>query len=421
MDWLADAGQSWWQILPVTPPDRHGSPYKSPSAFAGWPGLLAKPTARVTAAEAAEFRERNAAWIDGWVRFAGDGALEDQVRFDREWGELRAYAQDRGVRIMGDLPFYVAPARRRRPRPPAPLPRRRGGRRPPGRLQRLRPALGQPDVRLAGDARGGLRLVGRAPRPLARPPRRRPHRPLPGVLRRSGASRGRPHGAQRPLAAGPAGAPIEAAIRELGPLALVAEDLGVITEPVHRLIAGSASPACASSSSPSPAARPTPTCRRTTRSVGVAYAGTHDNDTAVGWWESVDDDVRAAMTAAAARRGVEGEPPHRMLIRMTLGSPAGLAIVTAQDVLGLGAEARMNPPGAPAAAGRGAPPRPIDRVARQPGCASRRTRRAAPLARAHRPGRNLPAAASHAFGRSRRPRRVTRSGSSLSVPDRASP
>jgi 4-alpha-glucanotransferase len=36
VDWLADAGQSWWQILPVTPPDRHGSPYKSPSAFAGW-------------------------------------------------------------------------------------------------------------------------------------------------------------------------------------------------------------------------------------------------------------------------------------------------------------------------------------------------------------------------------------------------
>jgi 4-alpha-glucanotransferase len=77
----------------------------------------------------------------------------------------------------------------------------------------------------------------------------------------------------------------------------------------------------------------------------VAYAGTHDNDTAVGWWESVDDDTRAAMIAAAARRGVEDEPPNRTLIRMTLGSPAGLAIVTAQDVLGLGANARMNTPG----------------------------------------------------------------------------
>ena len=31
------------------------------------------------------------------------------MRFDREWGALRAYAADRGVRIMGDLPFYVAP------------------------------------------------------------------------------------------------------------------------------------------------------------------------------------------------------------------------------------------------------------------------------------------------------------------------
>ena len=109
VDWLADAGQSWWQVLPLTPPDRHGSPYKSPSAFAGWPGLLARPRAPVRAAEAADFRDRNAVWIDDWVRAAGRDALADQVRFDREWSALRAYAADRGVRIMGDVPFYVAP------------------------------------------------------------------------------------------------------------------------------------------------------------------------------------------------------------------------------------------------------------------------------------------------------------------------
>ena len=51
VDWLADAGQSWWQVLPLTPPDRHGSPYASPSAFAGWPGLLAAPRARIGAAD----------------------------------------------------------------------------------------------------------------------------------------------------------------------------------------------------------------------------------------------------------------------------------------------------------------------------------------------------------------------------------
>ena len=46
VDWLADAGQSWWQMLPLGPPDRYGSPYKAKSAFAAWPGLLGEPRAR---------------------------------------------------------------------------------------------------------------------------------------------------------------------------------------------------------------------------------------------------------------------------------------------------------------------------------------------------------------------------------------
>src|SRR3954447_4571987 len=97
VDWLADAGQSWWQMLPLGPPDRYGSPYKSPSAFAAWSGLLDKPRARVTKAEADEFRDRHRYWIAGWERFAGDSAVADQVRFDREWGALRAYANERYV------------------------------------------------------------------------------------------------------------------------------------------------------------------------------------------------------------------------------------------------------------------------------------------------------------------------------------
>src|SRR3954466_4594665 len=92
VDWLPDAGQSWWQMLPLGPPDKYGSPYKSPSAFAAWPGLLEKPRARVSQAEIDEFHERQAAWIGDWERFAGRDAVADQVRFDRDWGALRAYA-----------------------------------------------------------------------------------------------------------------------------------------------------------------------------------------------------------------------------------------------------------------------------------------------------------------------------------------
>src|SRR4051812_39605542 len=109
VDWLADAGQTWWQMLPLGPPDKYGSPYKSGSAVASSPALLEKPRARVSKGEEGEFRERHAYWIDGWEKFAGDGAVADQVRFEREWSALRAYANERGVRLVGDIPIYVAP------------------------------------------------------------------------------------------------------------------------------------------------------------------------------------------------------------------------------------------------------------------------------------------------------------------------
>ena len=58
VDWLAEAGQSWWQILPLGPPDEFGSPYRAASAFAAWRGLLAEPEAPVDPAEAEAFREQ---------------------------------------------------------------------------------------------------------------------------------------------------------------------------------------------------------------------------------------------------------------------------------------------------------------------------------------------------------------------------
>src|SRR5947209_4461930 len=109
VDWLAAAGQSWWQVLPVGPPDRYHSPYKARSAFAAWAGLLAEPDAPVSVSERLDFQERNAYWILDWERFAGRAAVEDQVRFDREWGALRRYATERGVRLFGDVAIYVAP------------------------------------------------------------------------------------------------------------------------------------------------------------------------------------------------------------------------------------------------------------------------------------------------------------------------
>src|SRR3954465_8571861 len=110
VDWLEAAGQAWWQVLPLGPPDRARSPYTARSAFARWPGLLAEPSAPVSASEVSAFREKHAFWLDDWAAFAGGArAINDQVRFDREWGALRAYAAERGVRLIGDVPIYVAP------------------------------------------------------------------------------------------------------------------------------------------------------------------------------------------------------------------------------------------------------------------------------------------------------------------------
>jgi 4-alpha-glucanotransferase len=107
VDWLASAGQRWWQVLPLGPPDSTGSPYASPSAFAGSPQLLADPEAPVSAAELDAFRTRHAYWLDDWVAYGG--SADDQVRFEREWQTLRRYAAKRRVRIFGDMPIYVAP------------------------------------------------------------------------------------------------------------------------------------------------------------------------------------------------------------------------------------------------------------------------------------------------------------------------
>jgi 4-alpha-glucanotransferase len=70
----------------------------------------------------------------------------------------------------------------------------------------------------------------------------------------------------------------------------------------------------------------------------VVYAGTHDCDTALGWWRSLPRRTRVAT-------GLPGKEPNWELTEAALSSRAELAIVQAQDILGLGGEARMNMPG----------------------------------------------------------------------------
>ena len=82
----------------------------------------------------------------------------------------------------------------------------------------------------------------------------------------------------------------------------------------------------------------------------VAYTGTHDNDTTMGWWQQTDATVRAAVeTYVGALPGEKhATSPVWPLLRATSGSVAQLSIVPAQDLFELGSEARMNTPSVPA-------------------------------------------------------------------------
>ena len=130
----------------------------------------------------------------------------------------------------------------------------------------------------------------------------------------------------------------------LGPLPLVAEDLGVITAEVDalRMESGLAGMKVMQFGFGSKDAHPHLPHRFTRGTVG--YTGTHDNDTTQGWWETAGKTEHAAVEAYVGP--VHGRPVLP-LIRALEASVAEIAIMPAQDLLELGSEARMNTPAVP--------------------------------------------------------------------------
>ena len=346
VDWLHAAGQSWWQMLPLGPPDRYGSPYKSKSAFASWPGLLAEPRAAVSKAEELDFRERNATWIDDWVTFGGRGALADQVRFDREWAALRRYALDRGVKLIGDVPIYVAPGSADHRAHPELFQAGAVAGTPPDAFTDKGQLWGNPLYDWPALQRRGYRWwVERLRRTfdlydLARVDHFRgfvSYWSVPAKAR---------HALSGHWKRGPGRAVFDAATAELGELALIAEDLGVITPAVERLRDGLGYPGMAIVQyhfDPDPHS---PHNLANHRTHQVVYTGTHDHDTLLGWYRSLPDDRRAVVDAQIGA----GDEPQWRLIELAFSSRAELAMVQTQDVLGLGSEGRMNMPGTAAGA-----------------------------------------------------------------------
>jgi 4-alpha-glucanotransferase len=143
---------------------------------------------------------------------------------------------------------------------------------------------------------------------------------------------------------GPGRAVFDAAAAAIGEVPVVAEDLGLITPPVQRLRAELGFPGSVVLQFSFQASMVNPQNSEIGRDT-VVYTGTHDNDTTVGWWNDASERERSRVEAAVAAEGWTETEPHWMLNRLALESDGVLAILPAQDLLGLDSSARINVPG----------------------------------------------------------------------------
>jgi 4-alpha-glucanotransferase len=131
-------------------------------------------------------------------------------------------------------------------------------------------------------------------------------------------------------------------VDELGDLPIVAEDLGVITDDVVALRKGFGLPGMRVLQFGFSGEGDNPHLPHMHERDSVVYTGTHDNDTTLGWYSSLDAETRGRVDFFL--RVTPGAMPEA-LIREALGSVGRLAVIPAQDLLSLGSEARLNTPG----------------------------------------------------------------------------
>ena len=378
VDWLAEAGVRYWQVLPANPTDGFGSPYAGISAFAGNARLLeggaeAACAKELTAAEAEKYRafcEREAAWLEPYAAFMavrrkvgagkawqdwpeefrrydaglveGDAELGDaaelfrreQFAFAQQWGDVIEYAHEKGINLVGDMPLYVSSDSVDVWAHPELFQLDESGRPqvvagcPPDAfavdgqkwgnplynwdaleesgydwwLRRLARALELYDVVRLDHFIGFSRYFSIPEEESARA----------GVYRR-----------------GPGFKFFRLASDRMGTLPLIAEDLGLLTPGVRSLVAdcgflGMDIVQFVDGNDPLGGYHPRP--------EKIAYTGTHDNRTLLGY---VRDRYADLDEAEACDKIVENV--------MTCGAP--VCIVPLQDLMGLGDEARMNVPG----------------------------------------------------------------------------
>lgn len=377
VDWLAECGQTYWQVLPVNPADGYGSPYAGLAAFAGNTCLLEKDPEDVLAElkdadddpDYQAFLEKNKYWLTPYATFRaikdllGEGPWQEwpdayarfspglarrveladgvdrhrklQYEFQREWDDLKAYANERGVKIVGDMPMYVSgdSADVWAERDIFELDEKGYA-----QVQAGCPGDGfDPEGQLWGNptyhwdvlaARGYDWWLARLERAVETYDYVRLDHFI-GFSSYYKIAKGKP-AREGSFSFGPGLDLFRAAYQKLGPLPFIAEDLGVITPAVRALIAETGIPGMDivqfSDGDVREGYEPKPGT--------VTFTGTHDNQTLLGFCQS--------------RFGLEGDEAAQMADRIAtsvLGSKNDVAIMPLQDVLGLDDAARMNVPG----------------------------------------------------------------------------
>ena len=378
--WL-DADAEGLQALWTAPQDRvdfglQGS-VKEPLVRRAAAGLLAaRGTGRFPTEAWAAFEQRHSVWLPAWASFAAekrarggaprwlwsgapqarteDVEIEAAVQFlgFEQIGRLRAEAASLGVRLVGDLPIFVAEdsadveaspelfdlAEDGRPRVVAGV--------PPDAFTDLGQLWGNPMYRWDRAADEGyawwiarirtlLDVVD-----LVRIDHFRGFAAAWAVPRDAEDARS---GTWTP---GSGRALFDALAADLGRdrLPFIAEDLGVITPDVVALRDGQGLPGMKILQFAFDGHADNPYLPENLGADCVVYTGTHDNDTVVGWWDSAPEWSRAALCDRIGRDpGREGVA--WALVDVALVSPAELCITPAQDLLGLDGSARMNVPG----------------------------------------------------------------------------
>ncbi|MGB0515436.1 MAG: 4-alpha-glucanotransferase [Poseidonia sp.] len=373
LEWLEANRFDAWQMLPLTPPDEHGSPYASPSAFAAWPKLMQLATPKPM--------PDDEEWLEDWALYAAikkahngqpwfewptplrdrhPQALENykdaarihrkhQQCFQAAWSILSKEAKARNITLIGDVPIFIAHdsadvwAHRELFQLDADgMPLYVAGV-PPDYFsengQKWGTVLYDWNAHEQQDWRWWIQRIERMFR-------------LFDVVRID-HFRGFHSNWAVPASDDDArqgswqDGPKDELLRVLVSLApspnhILAEDLGIIPDEVIQLRQRYGLPGMAVMQFGfDGASENNPHHPATIQDDQVVYTGTHDNNTTVGWWAELNEVTKGNVQALLE----PNETPVEGMMRLALQSAAPLAIFPLQDVLQLDGASRMNTPG----------------------------------------------------------------------------